>query len=86
MIILSHLMVSNIRYPTLYDFNIFRQKNFLYLVLIVICMGIVLLNIEISLLFMFIFYVLAGPLSNMKAVRKKFYDAKDRDLPAGKKG
>ncbi|MCK9555626.1 CDP-diacylglycerol--serine O-phosphatidyltransferase [bacterium] len=84
LVLLSYLMVSNIRYPTLYDFNVFRQKNFLYLVLIVICIGVVLLNIEISLLFLFMFYALAGPLSNAKPARKWFYGVKDKNLPAGK--
>ena len=66
LIILSYLMVSNIRYPTLYEFNILRQKHFLYLVFLVIIIGVMLLNIEVSLVVLFFVYMLIGPLRSTR--------------------
>lgn len=66
LIILSYLMVSNIKYPTLYELNILRQKHFLHLVLLVIVIGIILLNIEVSLVVLFFLYLFTGPLRNTR--------------------
>ena len=68
---LAFLMVSNLRYVSIKELDLFRRKPFRALVILILCIIVVVAEPEITLFSIFALYVLSGPTNLLARVWKR---------------